>query len=126
MKAIIYDVSKNKLASVDINESMTIGELKEKIKDLEGIKRWAWSCFNCWKENWGINFQVKFDLLTQYGKEVFTKDDYKMSMYLELVGGSEVPFIILPRMGGLIPKSKDNENRNKLNDSSESDNYYWW
>ena len=115
MKACIIDCFDH-IVDVYVDGSMTIGDLKEKLKNLKEIKKYLK------RFPWKKIELVKIELLSRRHDHL-AKDDEKMSYYFKDIDTLDF-YIIIRRPDHVIPEEEDNENGNKLNDSGDYASYY--
>ena len=125
MKVGIYTCgfSREKIVEVDVDGSMTIRDLKEKLRNTKEVKRIlkAWS--NNLKKETGKRYEGSFQLL-HFRQTFLARDDTKLSDYFFGEDKYYVAFYFIFRRGKEIPEEEDNENGNKLNDSGDYACYY--
>ena len=120
---LLRGITSEKIVEVDVDGSMTILDLKEKLRNTKEVKSILKFWSDYWKEKTGKRYECSFELIhrRQY---CFAPDDIKLSKYFWGEDKYYNEFYFLPRMGKEIPEEEDNENGNKLNDSGDYASYY--
>ena len=116
-------ITKTKIVEVDVDGSMTIRDLKEKLRNIKEVKSILKRISDYWKEKTGKRYECSFELI-HFRQNFFARDDTKLSHYFFGEDKYYNEFYFLERRGKEIPEEEDNENGNKLNDSGDYASYY--
>ena len=120
---LLRGITNQKIVEVDVDGSMTIRDLKEKLRNTKEVKSILKDWSDIWKEKTGKRYECSFELIHPR-QNFFARDDTKLSEYFWGEDKYYNEFYFLPRMGKEIPEEEDNENGNKLNDSGDYASYY--